>query len=893
MELSTIFATTPSQWTSKIIDRKLDIFDHKMLLLPFNGNGQTSLFVVVCPGHIREYSNKSYRGSRPCILHLDPNQSTSSSHDHNAVGERLLGWLNCLWRHKYEDNNPLSTPFNKRSMPLCRPDGKCTEDTLLVFLCSVLISFVVSLSVHIPQSKTDAGVCVLRCALGLTSISDGALSGESLDRDGHNGVFRDADQFKFNDCSLSRLRDECIHLLVNVAEQYSLVLAEQIPSAEIEQTVSPGITDNEDSSHSSACHRTCCGNRRTFIPQPVEVEDDDCSILYNEVTDDDSDEDYVDDSASVDGLESEMAQSYVITSNSSKPHCIDKLICPGDVVEYKLIGSTKVISKATILTIEDKEDHQFILLDNELVLRPYTHSVRKVRMYCGANDHRLSNPLAEWHDLQKCILQSGSVLCDKETDHDINSGRSHGNVTIDGDDDGDDDADDDDLVLNNDKGQRLRTSEGLTENLQNSRMKKLRKENKVYGDTPDYHQFKWITFGTNEYYKAVDLINGCYLKMLQIGKTFDAFRKVKKNIVNMLKATTKKEFLSGKHAVYGRFDHHVKGGKAILNITLDVEIVPDPRKCNTRRKGKGLTNREIMTKEQILTFEHNMESLNVIKCSVCMECIILEMPPTTNSEFTCRPCKARRDPTFYLDNNLHPVWYLLDDDGNYLLGDDGKKVPQYHIPSELSRLTMAEKLLIRRCANFVPSIHLKNGVFALKGHCVTFPQDISAMCDELPQRKETMLTFIRNIGNKDTDAVYPISLRVNRTRIIAALVWLKRHNPFYRSIKINESNLDWMEGEDEVNIGKEAVQIDMVETQRSRMKEAEEEHVSKSNTNGLDSQDQDDELLIHAMHANDKQSIPTGRQAAPIKELIKVAKKSGQMGQVMKYPPIDHDTPIS
>jgi len=101
-----------------------------------------------------------------------------------------------------------------------------------------------------------------------------------------------------------------------------------------------------------------------------------------------------------------------------------------------------------------------------------------------------------------------------------------------------------------------------------------------------------------------------------------------------------------------------------------------------------------------------------------------------------------------------------------------------------------------------------------------------------------------------------------------------------------------MEEENEVNIGKEAVQIDMVETQRSRIKGAEEEHVSKSNTNGLDSQDQDDELLIRAIHANDKQSIPTGRQAAPIKELIKVAKTSGQMGQVTKYPPIDHDTPI-
>ena len=61
-----------------------------MLLLPFNGNGQTFLFVVVCPGDIREYSNKTYRGSRPSMLHLDPNESTGSSHDHDAIVERLL-----------------------------------------------------------------------------------------------------------------------------------------------------------------------------------------------------------------------------------------------------------------------------------------------------------------------------------------------------------------------------------------------------------------------------------------------------------------------------------------------------------------------------------------------------------------------------------------------------------------------------------------------------------------------------------------------------------------------------------------------------------------------------------------------------------------------------------
>ena len=139
---------------------------------------------------------------------------------------------------------------------------------------------------------------------------------------------------------------------------------------------------------------------------------------------------------------------------------------------------------------------------------------------------------------------------------------------------------------------------------------------------------------------------------------------------------------------------------------------------------------------------------------------------------------------------------------------------------------MYEKLLIRRCANFVPSVHLKNGVFGLKGHCVTFPQDITQMCDELPQRKETLLTFVRNIGNKDTDAVFPISLRVNRVKVLTALHWLKKHNPFYRNINIREENLDWMNGADEVNMGTNGVVLNMKENPKSRLQETEDEHVS-------------------------------------------------------------------
>jgi hypothetical protein len=93
---------------------------------------------------------------------------------------------------------------------------------------------------------------------------------------------------------------------------------------------------------------------------------------------------------------------------------------------------------------------------------------------------------------------------------------------------------------------------------------------------------------------------------------------------------------------------------------------------------------------------------------------------------------------YFLKNNLHPVWYEVLDYGEFIRDKDGNRVPNFERPVELTRLSMAEKFLIWRCSNYVPSVHLSNGTFALKGHCVTFPQDISAMCNKLPLCKETM-----------------------------------------------------------------------------------------------------------------------------------------------------------
>jgi hypothetical protein len=123
--------------------------------------------------------------------------------------------------------------------------------------------------------------------------------------------------------------------------------------------------------------------------------------------------------------------------------------------------------------------------------------------------------------------------------------------------------------------------------------------------------------------------------------------------------------------------------------------------------------------------------------------------------YICKKCRKRKDNDYYLNNNLHPVWFEVNEDGSHKLDEAGEKIPHFEIPQELQKLTVAERLLIQRCATFVPSVQLSNGTFALKGNCVTFPQDITQMCNELPHRKEQVLVFMHYIGNKDTSAVYP------------------------------------------------------------------------------------------------------------------------------------------
>jgi hypothetical protein len=270
----------------------------------------------------------------------------------------------------------------------------------------------------------------------------------------------------------------------------------------------------------------------------------------------------------------------------------------------------------------------------------------------------------------------------------------------------------------------------------------------------DYLNIPWAKHDTDEYTEAIEVINDCYRKMLMIGKCREVFRLANNKVPELLSSKNKSDFTLARTNIERRYKRYVDSGGIQLKIRIPTFLVPDPSKYSVNTSLP--TQRSILVREEILNHEFEMKNINMQKCEICLELHMVDGQMKTS--YTCQKCHKRKDPMHFLKNNLHPVWYEVSEDGEFVRDVHGDKIPHFEIPPELKRLSMAEKCLIRRCSTYVPSVHLSNGVFALKGHCVTFPQDISEMCNELPLRKEAMVVFIRYLGNKNTTVVYPKSL---------------------------------------------------------------------------------------------------------------------------------------
>ena len=117
---------------------------------------------------------------------------------------------------------------------------------------------------------------------------------------------------------------------------------------------------------------------------------------------------------------------------------------------------------------------------------------------------------------------------------------------------------------------------------------------------------------------------------------------------------------------------------------------------------------------------------------------------------------------------------------------------------------------------------------------------------------------------------------INRKNILEALLWLKKQNPFYADVSIKEENLDWMQGEEEVSIATNALELKTKNSKQYKIITGKSDYVSPAHNTGLEEQqnitdnnkynpkttkehevNDCTDLDISTMHANQSDPLPT------------------------------------
>ncbi len=94
----------------------------------------------------------------------------------------------------------------------------------------------------------------------------------------------------------------------------------------------------------------------------------------------------------------------------------------------------------------------------------------------------------------------------------------------------------------NKRGQRERTSEGLTDSMIRAKDHKSKRLRCQLNKDANYIRFTWVKVMSKDYFKVIDAINDCYMKMLDIGKCTEVFQPAGGGQPDILMAKSRVEF---------------------------------------------------------------------------------------------------------------------------------------------------------------------------------------------------------------------------------------------------------------------------------------------------------------------------------------------------------------
>ena len=298
-------------------------------------------------------------------------------------------------------------------------------------------------AVPYPSEKSEVGLCLLKYAYCLVTMDETTLSKSSFDKDGHESAIVENPSCCVTPDVLNRLRLDVLKLVCEVTCKYQSVRK----STSVEENKchcatqcdcttngSPNCdVDWDDQSTDSSCTSTCsdssvsCNSDSTYhVAYEDHDEPDDSEDMYNEepnhdasrhpnihlppqncddtggITDDEDD-------SSVDEMYSDFKEDGLgrfSDVDACDDEDSDNLVCPGDVLEYCTIDGDQTARRSPVDTIIESGTDTYVVLKDGVMLQPKRHSVRKVKFYDACNQELIPNPLAEWHRLDKCILQS-------------------------------------------------------------------------------------------------------------------------------------------------------------------------------------------------------------------------------------------------------------------------------------------------------------------------------------------------------------------------------------------------------------------------------------------------------------------------------------------------------
>jgi hypothetical protein len=107
-------------------------------------------------------------------------------------------------------------------------------------------------------------------------------------------------------------------------------------------------------------------------------------------------------------------------------------------------------------------------------------------------------------------------------------------------------------------------------------------------------------------------------------------------------------------------------------------------------------------------------------------------------------------------------------------------------PEELRNLSQVEEMLISPILPMMTMYKLpKGGQHLYRGHTICFPQDLDSFVPKLPRgRADPNIIVVRREGHTKEDVK---DVRVRKTKILTALNWLKKHNPYFCNITIDNN----------------------------------------------------------------------------------------------------------